>query len=493
MLIGILHIVILIVYIFSLLSILLFSLFQLQLAILYLKSRRKNRLYHSELKQPDNYPVVTIQLPVYNERYVADRLLGNIAGMDYPPDKLEIQILDDSTDETSAILKNKIKELSDSGLDIKYIHRAGREGYKAGALKEGLRSARGEFIAIFDADYLPYPDFLKKTIPCFSDEKIGAVQTRWGHLNRNYSLLTQIQAFAIDVHFTIEQSGRNSKGYFINFNGTAGVWRKTAILDAGNWEDDTLIEDLDLSYRAQVKGWKFKYLEDVVTPAELPVTLSAIRVQQFRWMKGGTQNFLKNYKKVIHSSFPAMTKANGIFHMLNSTVFFFSFLTSLLSFPVIVILKAHPEYNGISVFASVFILPTIILLIYYGIAYFTINHTSWSVLLFPVYFWFFLVITLGMSLHNAIGIAEAFLGKNSSFQRTPKFNIRSRQDSWKQNKYIARGINYISVFEGIIALFFLWCIIESILMGQYGFIFFYVMLFLGFGLNSGLSFRKIAM
>ena len=222
-----------------------------------------------------------------------DRLLDNIALMDYPKDKLEIQVLDDSTDETVATTKIHVDKLKAQGLDITQITRTNRQGFKAGALKEGLEIAKGEYIAIFDADFLPEPNWLKKTIPYFKDSEIGVVQTRWGHINRDYSTLTKIQAFALDAHFTLEQVGRSSKGHFINFNGTAGVWRKDCILDAGNWEGDTLTEDLDLSYRAQLKNWKFKYLEDVETPAELPVVISAARSQQFRWNKGGAENFQK--------------------------------------------------------------------------------------------------------------------------------------------------------------------------------------------------------
>jgi cellulose synthase/poly-beta-1,6-N-acetylglucosamine synthase-like glycosyltransferase len=484
------HIAVLIIYFFSLTCILLFSLFQLQLAYYYIKSRRKKNTLFVKPEMPVQYPFVTIQLPIFNERYVVERLIENIVKIDYPYEKFEIQILDDSTDETSDIIKGLINEYANKQLKISYIHRADRLGFKAGALKEGLKSSKGELIAIFDADFLPGPDFLLNTIPFFSDEKIGAVQTRWGHLNKNYSLLTRLQAFALDVHFTIEQSGRNSKGYFIGFNGTSGVWRKTAILDAGNWEADTLTEDLDLSYRAQLKGWKLKYLENVITPGELPVDLNAIKTQQFRWMKGGVQNLLKNSKKVIKAPIPFMTKVNGIFHLLNGTIFIFSFLVSMLSFPVMLIQKNHAEFIPLFSAGSVFILPTLILLLYYGITYFTVNHSFKSFLLFPVYFWFFLTFILGLSLNNVIAVTEAFLGIKSSFLRTPKFNILSNSDAWKQNKYLTTKMNYITILEAIIALFFLYCIITSVEMKYYSLLYFHIMLFLGFGSVSVLSFRK---
>jgi cellulose synthase/poly-beta-1,6-N-acetylglucosamine synthase-like glycosyltransferase len=441
---------------------------------------------------PIIYPFVTIQLPIFNEKYVVERLLENISGMDYPKDKFEIQILDDSTDETSDILKEKMNELAYKQLNIRYIHRTDRSGYKAGALKEGLITSKGELIAIFDADFLPDSDFLLNTIPYFSDEKIGAVQTRWGYLNRTYSLLTRLQAFALDVHFTIEQGGRDSRGYFIGFNGTSGVWRKTAILDAGNWAADTLTEDLDLSYRAQLKGWKLKYLENVVTPGELPVVLKAIKIQQFRWMKGGVQNLLKNSKDLLKAPIPLMTKVNGVFHLLNSTVFIFSFLVSILSYPVMLIQKEHTEFIPLFSAGSVFILPTLILLFYYGIPYFTFNHSFLSVLLFPLYFLLFITFILGLSLNNVIAVIEAFFGIKSSFIRTPKFNIREKSDLWNKNKYLTSGINYITILEIIIALFFLYCIRSSVDLKYYGLLYFHIILFLGFGSVSVLSLKRLS-
>jgi cellulose synthase/poly-beta-1,6-N-acetylglucosamine synthase-like glycosyltransferase len=288
------------IYSISLLIIFFYALAQLNLLINYVRARKNVATDELlDLANPDEVPYVTIQLPLYNELYVTERLLNNIVSLDYPIHKLEIQVLDDSTDESVVSTAAQINALQKTGIDIQHIRREDRVGFKAGALKEGLETAKGELIAIFDADFLPDADWLQKTIPHFKNKEVGVVQTRWGHLNRNYSLLTRIQAFALDAHFTLEQVGRNSKGHFINFNGTAGVWRKQCIIEAGNWEGDTLTEDLDLSYRAQLKEWKFKYLEDVETPAELPVVISAARSQQFRWNKGGAENFQKMFKKVI--------------------------------------------------------------------------------------------------------------------------------------------------------------------------------------------------
>ena len=280
------------IYAASLLLIFLYSLAQLNLLFNYLKAKKNpSDSEKFNLNNPSEIPFVTIQLPVYNEKYVMRRLLDNIVEMDYPSEKLQIQVLDDSTDESYGETEIHIKKLQQKGINIQHISRKNRIGFKAGALKEGLKTATGEFIAIFDADFLPKKDWLRKTVPYFKDEELGLIQTRWSHLNRDYSLLTKILAFALDFHFVMEQTGRNFGKHFINFNGTAGIWRKTCILDAGNWSGDTLTEDLDLSYRAQLKNWKFKYLVDVETPAELPVVMSAARTQQFRWNKGAAEHY----------------------------------------------------------------------------------------------------------------------------------------------------------------------------------------------------------
>ncbi len=335
----ILETTIIVIYSVALLLIFMYALAQLNLLFNYLSSKKETDSCEKfDLSNPNEIPYVTIQLPVYNEMYVMDRLLDNIAEIDYPKDKLEIQVLDDSTDETIESTKAHVEKIQATGIDIKHITRVDRTGFKAGALKAGLKTAKGDFIAIFDSDFLPKKDWLKRTVPYFKDSQIGVVQTRWGHINRNYSILTKIQAFALDAHFTLEQVGRNSKGHFINFNGTAGIWRKTCILDAGNWEGDTLTEDLDLSYRAQLKNWKFKYLEDVETPAELPVVISAARSQQFRWNKGGAENFKKMRWRVIKSkNIPTKTKVHGLLHLLNSTMFLNILIVGVLSIPMLYI------------------------------------------------------------------------------------------------------------------------------------------------------------
>ena len=314
---------IIVLYSLALLLIFMYALAQLNLLFNYLSAQNKidiSKLF--DFSNPSEIPFVTIQLPVYNEMYVMERLLDNIAKIDYPKNKLQIQVLDDSTDESLKKTAEHIKKLQVSGLNIIHMLRDTREGFKAGALKEGLKSATGEFIAIFDADFLPDSNWLRQTVPHFKNTDIGVVQTRWGHINRNYSLLTRIQAFALDAHFTLEQVGRSSKGHFINFNGTAGIWRKSCIIDAGNWEGDTLTEDLDLSYRAQLKQWKFKYLENVETPAELPIVISAARSQQFRWNKGGAENFRKMMWRVLKNKDISIKLMKCLYFLRLSTSFF---------------------------------------------------------------------------------------------------------------------------------------------------------------------------
>ena len=341
--------VIIFVYSLALILIFMYALAQLNLLFNYLSAQKNTTDSPKfDLSKTSEVPYVTIQLPVYNELYVMQRLLDNIVKLNYPNDKLEIQVLDDSTDESVESTSKHIESLKKKGFDIQHIKRKNRIGFKAGALKEGLKFAKGEFIAIFDADFLPNSDWLKRTIPFFKDAKIGVVQTRWAHINRDYSILTKVQAFALDAHFTLEQVGRNSKGHFINFNGTAGIWRKDCIIDAGNWEGDTLTEDLDLSYRAQLKDWKFKYLENVETPSELPVVISAARSQQFRWNKGGAENFRKMILRVFkNKTLPFKTKIHGMLHLLNSTMFLNVLIVGVLSIPMLYIKN---EYSHLKVY-----------------------------------------------------------------------------------------------------------------------------------------------
>ena len=472
------------IYSISLLLIFFYSLAQLNLLVNYLGYKRRiKEAPKFNLLDPKEIPFVTIQLPIYNEEYVVERLLENISKIEYPMSKLEIQVLDDSTDDSVLDTAKRIKALQETGLDIQHIRRTNRQGYKAGALKEGLDMAKGEFIAIFDADFLPSSDWLKKTVIYFKDKEIGVVQTRWGHINREYSTLTRIQAFALDAHFTLEQVGRNAKGHFINFNGTAGIWRKECILDAGNWEGDTLTEDLDLSYRAQLKNWKFKYLEDVETPAELPVVISAARSQQFRWNKGGAENFKKSVWSVISAkNISFKTKFHGVMHLLNSSMFLCVFLVALLSIPMMYIKNTFDHLGWIFEATKFFILSTIILFVCYWFTYKSIQGSGFDnfVDYISIFFTFFSV-ALGFSLHNTIAVLEGHMGKRSEFVRTPKFNLNSIKDSWKGNKYLATKLSPNMILEAALMLYFLFGMYSAIPLNDFGLFPFHFMLFLGFG------------
>ena len=483
-----LHYLIIIIYTIAIVLIFMYALAQLNLLYNYLSSKKRRQDCETfNLNNPDEVPYVTVQLPVFNEMYVMERLLDNIALLDYPKDKLEIQVLDDSTDETVDSTKAHVEKLAATGLDIKHIIRTNRVGFKAGALKEGLKIAKGEFIAIFDADFLPKPNWLKRTVPYFKDEQIGVVQTRWGHINRDYSLLTRIQAFALDAHFTLEQVGRNSKGHFINFNGTAGVWRKECILDAGNWEGDTLTEDLDLSYRAQLRNWKFKYLEDVETPAELPIVISAARSQQFRWNKGGAENFRKMLWRVIKSeNISAKTKVHGLLHLLNSTMFLNIFIVAVLSIPMLYIKNEYGHLRDYFYVMSFFIMSTIIFFVCYWFMYRNIYGSGFKKFFGYIGMFFtFFSIAMGFSLHNSIAVIEGHIGKKSEFVRTPKFNIKKFKDNWKNNKYLKKSLSKNVVLEGILMLYFAFGLYSAFIVGDQGGDFglfpFHLMLCIGFG------------
>ena len=479
---------IIVIYTICLLLIFIYALAQLNLLFNYLKHR--NKIDESEkfdFSKSTEIPFVTIQLPVFNELYVMERLLTNIAELEYPREKLEIQVLDDSTDESVEITAQQVSKIKSTGIDIQHIKRTNRQGFKAGALKEGLKIAKGEFIAIFDADFLPKSNWLLETVPYFKDSEIGVVQTRWGHINRNYSTLTKIQAFMLDAHFSLEQVGRNSKGHFINFNGTAGIWRKKCIYDAGNWEGDTLTEDIDLSYRAQLKNWKFKYLENVETPAELPVIISAARSQQFRWNKGGAENFQKMLKRIVRSkNISTKTKIHGILHLLNSSMFTCIFLVAVLSIPMLYIKNEYAHLKNYFYVMSFFVISSIIFFVCYWHMY--KNRYGGGFLKFLRYigaFFTFFSVAMGFSLHNTIAVLEGHFGKKSEFVRTPKFNITTIKDGWKNNKYIKKKPSVHVILEGLLAIYFVFGMYSATIVGDqggdYGLFPFHLMLFIGFG------------
>jgi len=480
---------IIVIYSVALLFIFFYAIAQLNLLINYIQAKKEStdNSEKFDFSNPEEIPFVTIQLPVYNEKYVMTRLLDNIEKIIYPREKLEIQVLDDSTDESVEITAELIKELQRKGLPIVHLTRKHRKGFKAGALKEGLQTAKGEFIAIFDADFLPQPNWLLRTIPYFKDQSIGVVQTRWSHINRKYSILTRVQAFALDAHFTLEQVGRNSKGHFINFNGTAGAWRKACILDAGNWEGDTLTEDLDLSYRAQLKNWKFKYLEEVETPAELPIVISAARSQQFRWNKGGAENFRKMKSKVLTSNtIPFKTKVHGVLHLLNSTMFLNILIVSILSIPMLYIKNEYEHLKVYFLIMSFFVISTLIFYVCYWYAYKNMYGGGFAKFIkYTGLFFSFFSIAMGFSVHNSIAVIEGHMGKKSAFVRTPKFNIDSLKKSWKDNKYVSKKISPNVIIEGALMLYFAFGMYSAFIVGDQGGDFglfpFHLMLFVGFG------------
>lgn len=474
-----------ILFTLSLLYLFLFSIGQVHLTHIYLKRKK-----HDEVPPPSHYqPLVTIQLPVYNEKYVVERLLDAVVNLNYPREKLEIQVLDDSTDETSGIIYQKLAWLEKFNLDIKHLRRDTRTGYKAGALQEGLQTAKGEFIVIFDSDFIPGEDFLEKTIPWFTDPSLGVVQTRWGHLNKDYSLVTQLQAFGLDAHFSIEQSARNAAGSFINFNGTCGVWRKRCIVDAGGWSADTLTEDLDLSYRAQLKGWKFKYLEDVVTPGELPVVMPVIKLQQYRWNKGGAETARKLAGKVLRARLSPRQKVHACLHLFNSSVFVALFAAAMLSLPMLFIKNSHPAIQWFFNVGSILFLGFLSVAIFYWTATrrFYPNSKKFF-LLFPA----FLIISMGLSLHNGLAVVEGWLGIKTPFMRTPKFNIVEKRDSWIENSYLNSNLGVLTILEGFLCVCFTFAIVKGIQMNDTSMLIFHAMLAVGFGAVFLLSIKPWA-
>ncbi len=462
---------------------------QLILVVGYRRMASTRRAELASIPPLEDWPAVTIQLPVYNEKYVIVRLIDAVAQIRYPGVQPEIQVLDDSDDESVQLAMARIEHWKSKGVNIHHIRRPDRVGYKAGALQYGLERAKGELIAIFDADFLPEPDFLEKTVAHFANLEIGMVQTRWGHLNEEYSLLTRLQAFGLDAHFTVEQTGRNVGGHFMNFNGTAGVWRAACIRDAGGWEHDTITEDLDLSYRAQLKGWKFLFLEDVATPAELPAEINALKNQQFRWTKGAAECAVKNLPKVFRDDcLPRSTKVHAFFHLLNSGVFLVVLLSALLSVPVLLIRVYSGSYNALFNAASVFLLSLLILVFFYWTASRRMGKSS---LKFFAQFPLFLSVSMGMALHNSIAVIEGYLGKKSAFIRTPKFAIEKRSGSWGGKVYRAAGVSPIAMFEAILGAYFTWGVVLGVVHSEWALIPFHAMLAFGYWFVSFQSYRHI--
>lgn len=479
-----------ILYALSILFVLFHSLFDAHLIFHYLVSRKKKKALRA---LPPFEPFVTIQLPVYNEMHVIERLLDAVSRMNYPLEKMEVQVLDDSTDETSALIARKIQALHQIPVSFHHIQRVTRDGFKAGALKHAMGLAKGDFIVVFDADFLPSPDFLKKTISFFSDASIGMVQTNWSHLNKETSLLTRLQAIALDGHFSIEQQGRNAGGYFINFNGTAGVWRKQTILDAGNWQADTLTEDFDLSYRAQMKGWKFKYLEDYNTPAELPPVVSALKSQQFRWTKGGAETARKHLISLFRSPLPLSVKLHGAFHLIYSFGFISIITYALLSVPILYIREFYPQYKIVFQCSRLIGFSFFIYVLHYFISYY--HNTKGSFLKkwigFVFHFPLFVSLFIGLSLSNAIGIMQGYMGIKSGFVRTPKFNLMEKKKEVSQSAYSGSTFSWLTLMEGLLIFYFMFGIVKALGFENYASIPLLSMAFIGFTMMFWMSVQEV--
>ncbi|MFP2962974.1 cellulose synthase family protein [Myxococcus sp. 1LA] len=459
-----------------------------RMAFLYYRHKFKLPTPKGALK---TLPKVTIQLPIFNEMYVVERLVESVCRIDYPRDLFEIQVLDDSTDETCGIARACVERMRQKGHDIVYIHRVNRQGFKAGALENGLKLAKGEFVAVFDADFVPSPDFLMRTVPFFSDDKVGMVQVRWGHLNREFSLLTQAQSIFLDGHFIIEHTARNRAGCFFNFNGTAGIWRRDTISDAGGWQHDTLTEDLDLSYRAQLKGWQFVFLPEVISPAEVPVDMNAFKSQQHRWAKGSIQTAKKLLPTILKSDLPLVVKREAFFHLTNNMAYLLMVLLSVLMPISMVVRFQHGLYGTLFLDLPFFLTATASVCFFYVAAQRERGAKGWERV---KYLPFLMSLGIGMAISNAKAVAEALLNQQSGFARTPKTGAEGKKAVVVKKAY--RGSkSLLPLVELLFAAYFtgaLWFAIDARIYTSVPFIVLFLAGFLyvgGSSLLQGLSGR----
>jgi cellulose synthase/poly-beta-1,6-N-acetylglucosamine synthase-like glycosyltransferase len=448
------------------------------LVYLYMKNKDQQPVPDATF---EDLPPVTVQLPIYNEMYVADRLIDAVCQLDYPRELLEIQVLDDSTDETTTIAERAVRRHALRGVKISYIHRTDRRGYKAGALEAGLKVASGEYVAIFDADFLPAPDFLRRTIHFFTNPQIAMVQARWGHINEDYSLLTKIQAILLDGHFVLEHGGRNRAGLFFNFNGTAGIWRRTAIADAGGWQHDTLTEDLDLSYRAQLRGWRFVFLHDLVSPAEVPVEMNAFKSQQHRWAKGSIQTCRKVLPAVLRSKLPLGVKAEAFFHLTANFNYLLMCVLSVLMAPAMVIRYNMGWYEMLLIDVPLFFAATASVANFYMVCQREL-HKDWSTRL--KYLPFLMSIGIGLTVNNTRAVIEALFRKETEFARTPKYRIEAQADEWIGKKY-RQSVVAQPMVELALGLYFTATVFYALANGIYGTVPFLMLFQIGF-LYTGL-------
>jgi cellulose synthase/poly-beta-1,6-N-acetylglucosamine synthase-like glycosyltransferase len=472
-----------------------YGIYRLRITYLFLCYRKfspKPKDYFEE----NDLPYVTVQLPLFNEIYVVERLLEACTNLDYPRDKLEIQILDDSTDETQEIARAAVKYYASQGINITYIHRDNREGFKAGALAEGLKVAKGQFILIFDADFQPKPDCIRKMIHYFTDPRVGVVQFRWSHLNAGYNLLTRVQSVMLDGHFVIEHTARHRSGGFFNFNGTAGMWRREAIVWSGGWQADTLAEDTDLSYRAQLLGWKFVYILDEDVPAELPVDINAFKVQQRRWAKGYTQVALKVLPRLGGLNCPLHAKIETFFHLSGNLIYPLMVIFHILHLPAIIVRYNQGLFHLMLIDVPFMLLSTFSVTSYYFVSLKELYGNKWRNLLI---IYLAMSVGLGISISNTKAVLEALLGVRSSFVRTPKYAIygKTNEKTWKHKKY-QRSMGWLPLLEISMSLYFLVTIIYAVHSGIWGVLPFLSIFVLGYGyvgiasLLNGLGARQSA-
>jgi cellulose synthase/poly-beta-1,6-N-acetylglucosamine synthase-like glycosyltransferase len=472
---------ILVLYFFVLSILAIYGWHRYYLVYLYMKNRDKAPGRSLPPPPLSQLPRVTIQLPIYNEMYVADRLIDAVCEMDYPRELLEIQVLDDSTDETTDIAELAVRRHASRGFDISYLHRVDRRGYKAGALEAGLRVAKSDFIAIFDADFVPHRDFLHKTLPHFTAANVGMVQARWGHINQDYSLLTKIQSILLDAHFVLEHGGRNRAGCFFNFNGTAGVWRREAIDAAGGWQHDTLTEDLDLSYRAQLLGWKFVFLPDVVSPAEVPVEMNSFKSQQHRWAKGSIQTCMKLLPRILRSQQPIGVKAEAFFHLTANFNYLLMSMLSVLMFPAMYVRYNMGWTEMLLIDIPLFAAATLSVCNFYIVSQREL-YPDWRTRL--KYLPFLMSIGIGLCVNNTRAVLEALFHKESEFARTPKYGIERDSDEWAGKKY-HQTVGVQSIIELALGLYFTGTVFYALINQIYGTLPFLMLFQIGF-LYTGL-------
>lgn len=481
------------VYSIAVLIITIYTLGEFHLLYYFFTSSKKNRFHPSRPSYSlDELPFVTVQLPMFNERYVAEAVIDSCAKLDYPIDKLEIQVIDDSDDDTLDIVKKCVNKWKEQGIDIVLFHRENRKGYKAGALKDATPFSKGDFLAIFDADFRPHPNFLLNTIPYFQDEEVGIVQGRWGHVNRNYSILTRSQSIFLDMFFMIEQQARSLAGYFLRFNGSGGVWRKKCIEDAGGWSAGTLSEDLDLCFRAQLRNWKVIYDQEVEAPAEIPVNILDFKAQQYRWTKGKAQVLRKLRKEISKKPLPFLKKAHIYFDLYNIIVTPSILILALLSIPITIIQSKTDAFNLLLSISSIGLLNVIILPLFSWIVISRYNTSKWGTFsemirsILP-----FSYMVIGMVVFQFFAMVDGFFSDKATFHRTSKYNIIERKDTWKDKIYSPREVPLSTYLEGFLALYAMVGLYVDVTFGMYGFFPFHIVLFIGFTYVFLSSFKKV--